>query len=124
MSTNPALHQSLASCGAMLIAFIGACHEMVGSTLFPWGPALFGGPLGWHALGWFVIVGGLLALAGTLRLIRWFPVLPFAWMAAWVAGGLVVYTALAHHAFHFFALAASLAGLVTAYCHPRSRFGQ
>ena len=32
------------ACGfAMLIAFVGVIHETVGATLFPYGPAAFGG---------------------------------------------------------------------------------
>ena len=45
VSKEEALYQSLAFCGAVLIAFIGVCHEFVGDVLFPWGPALFGGPI-------------------------------------------------------------------------------
>ena len=77
MSKDAALYQSLAACGAAVIMFIGVCHEFVGHTLFPWGPDLMGGPIGWHGLGIFVIGAGCLVLGGTLRLIK-FPVVPFA----------------------------------------------
>src|ERR1041384_8261251 len=102
MSRDEALYQSLASCGAALIAFIGVCHEFVGHIVFPWGPATLGGPIGWHGLGIFGIVAGTLILSGTLRLIR-FPVVPFALLAVAIGVVLVVFTARAHHQFHMFA---------------------
>lgn len=72
-----ALHQSLASCGAVTIALIGFTHEVAGHLIFPWGPDLLGGPIGWHATGLLAVATGLLLLGGTLRLIR-FPVIPVA----------------------------------------------
>src|SRR5882724_4781684 len=99
MSEDAALYQSLASCGAAIVAFIGICHEFIGSILFPWGPALFGGPIGWHGIGISTIVAGSLVLGGTLRLIR-FPVVPFALIAVVVGIALVVFTAVAHYQFH------------------------
>ena len=60
LGKEEALYQSLASCGAVLIAFIGVCHEFIGHIVFPWGPSTLGGPIGWHGLGIFSIVLGLL----------------------------------------------------------------
>ena len=119
MSKEEALYQSLASCGAALIAFIGVCHESFGHVVFPWGPALFGGPIGWHALGISTIVAGLLVLAGTLRLIN-FPVVPFALIAVVIGIVLVIFTAVVHHQFHMPALAAALAGAMTAFFHRKA----
>lgn len=119
MSQEQARYQSLAACGAVVVAFIGVCHETIGSTIFPWGPALFGGPIGWHGIGLFTIVAGLLVLGGTLRLFP-FPVVPFALLAAVVGTALVVFTAVVHKEFHMFAMAAAVAGAVTAFCHVRA----
>lgn len=119
MSRDEALYQSLASCGAALIAFIGVCHEFIGQLVFPWGPALFGGAVGWHGLGIFTVVAGLLVLGGTLHLIR-FPVVPFALIAVVIGLVLVVFTAVVHRQFHMFALAAAAAGAVTAFFHRKA----
>lgn len=119
MSKDEALHQSLASCGATLIAFVGVCHEAAGDVIFPWGPAFLGGPIGWHGVGLFGIASGLLLLAGTLHLFR-FPVVPFALFAAAIGSFFFVATAALHGEFHAFALAVVCAGLLTAYCHPRA----
>lgn len=118
MSKEEAVSQSLASCGAAIVAFIGVCHEIVGSSLFPWGPALFGGPIGWHGAGISCIVLGFLVLGGTLRIIH-FPVVPFALSAVIIGIVLVIFTAVAHHQFHMFALAAAAAGAVTAFFHRK-----
>jgi hypothetical protein len=118
MSQEQALYQSLAACGATLVAFIGVCHELIGHVVFPWAPELLG-PIGWHGLGWFAIGAGLLVLGGTLRLFR-FPVVPFTVVAALIAFAVMVLTAVLHGEFHAFALLACIAATVTAYCHPRS----
>lgn len=119
MSKDEARYQSLAACGAAIVAFIGICHEFVGSSLFPWGPSLFGGAIGWHAIGVVCIVGGLLVLGGTLRLFS-FPVVLFAFIAVVVGAALVIFTAVVHHQFHLFALAAAVAGAVTAFYHRKA----
>jgi len=119
MSKEEALYQSLASCGAALVAFIGVCHEFIGHIVFPWGPALLGGPIGWHGLGLFAIASGLLVLGGTLRLIR-FPVVPFALVAVAIGIVLVIFTAIVHHQFHMFAFAAAAAGATTAFFHRKA----
>ena len=113
-----ALYQSLAACGAALIAFIGLCHEFFGHVVFPWGPAFLGGPIGWHAAGLSTVVVGLVLLGGTLRLYP-LPVVPLALVVA--AGGafFVVVAAMLHHQFHMPALAGFLSGLLTAYCHRK-----
>lgn len=119
MLRKEALYQSLASCGTVLIAFIGVCHEFVGHIVFPWAPALFGGPIGWHGLGLFVITVGLLLLGGTLRVIS-FPVAP--WALAVSGFGLVVgiFTAVVHHQFHMFAFTNCGAGVVAALFHRKA----
>ena len=69
--------QALAFAGATLLAYVGIVHEAVGSTLYPYGPAAFGGPLGWHAAGLSLVAAGVLIGAGTLGLLR-LPVAPMA----------------------------------------------
>jgi hypothetical protein len=119
MSQEEARYQSLASCGAVLIAFIGVCHEFIGHIVFPWAPALLGGPVGWHGLGLFAIASGLLSLSGTLRFFD-FPVVPFSLLAAAVGAVLVVLTAMLYREFHMFALAGFFAGIATAYFHRKA----
>lgn len=119
ISREDALYQSLAASGAAIIAFIGVCHETVGATLFPWGPAFLGGPVGWHGTGLVAIAAGLALLGGTLRLFR-FPVVGLALLASAIGVFFLVATAVLHGQFHVFALAATCAGLVTASCHRRA----
>jgi len=118
MSKDEALYQSLAACGAMLIAFIGVCHEVIGGLVFPWAPVMLG-PIGWHALGLSAIVLGSLTLAGTLKLIR-FPVVPFALLAVTLGVAIGVLTAILHREFHMFAFAGAAAGAVTAVFHGKA----
>jgi hypothetical protein len=116
MSRREARDQSLASCGAVLIAFIGVCHEFAGHIVFPWAPATLGGPVGWHGLGIFAVVVGLLLLGGTLRLIR-FPVVPGSVAIAALGIAIGAFTAVAHHEFHMFAFAGVGAAATTARYH-------
>jgi hypothetical protein len=60
--------RALASAGAVLVAYVGVVHEVIGTTLYPEGPAFFGGSVGWHAAGLGAIAaGGLLLLAALGR---------------------------------------------------------
>ena len=119
MSREKELYQSLASSGAVLITFIGICHEFVGHIVFPWGPATLGGVIGWHGLGIFIIVIGLLLLGGTLRLIR-FPVIPWA-IVALILGLIVsIFTAIAHYQFHMFAFSVALAAAAIVVFHRKA----
>ena len=45
MASRQSLYQSLATSGAVLIVFIGVCHEVVGTRLFPF-----------HVLPWALVV--------------------------------------------------------------------
>lgn len=67
--------------GCVLIVFIGLCHEFVGAVVFPWGPAVLGGPLGWHALGLGGTALALLLLGAVLGQVR-LPVAPMALVVA------------------------------------------
>jgi hypothetical protein len=119
VTPEQARNQALAACGAVLIAFIGFCHEVVGDLLFPWGPELLGGPIGWHGTGLLAICTGLLLLAGTLGVIR-FPVIPVALIVSVVGLLFLVIAATRYDDLHAFTLAASFAGLCTAHFHKRA----
>ena len=119
MSREKELYQSLASSGAVLITFIGICHEFVGHIVFPWGPATLGGVIGWHGLGIFIIVIGLLLLGGTLRIIR-FPVIPWAIVASILGLIVSIFTAIVHYQFHMFAFAVALAAAAIVVFHRKA----
>ncbi|MDA2930862.1 hypothetical protein MYX84_13110, partial [Acidobacteria bacterium AH-259-O06] len=55
--------------------YVGVCHEVVGSTLFPWGSDVSGGPVGWYRGGAMLVGAGLLLVVRTLDLAR-LPVIP------------------------------------------------
>lgn len=114
-----ARYRALAASGAVLIAFVGVCHEVVGETLFPWGPAFVGGALPWHGLGFFAIAIGLNLLMATLGLTR-FPVVPFALVMAVVGAFFAIVAATLHGKFHLFALTVCAAGLLVAYAYPKA----
>lgn len=105
--------RSLASAGAILIAYVGVVHEVVGSTFYPEGPASFGGPLGWHAAGLGAIAAGgvlLLAALGRTRV-------PWRTLAAVVAGAgavVAVGDAWQERSFHLFAATLPIAALAVA----------
>jgi hypothetical protein len=115
MSRQQSVFQALAAAGAVLITFIGVCHEVIGARLFPWAPALFG-VIGWHGMGIAGVVIGIGLLGGVLRLIS-FPVVSLAVAITVVGLGITLFTAVAHREFHFFALTASLAGTSVALFH-------
>ncbi len=114
-----AVYRSLAASGAVLVAFIGLAHEFVGASLFPWGPATFGGPVGWHAAGLACVVVGLLLLAGTLHIFE-VPLLLLSTVVACIGAVITAYTAAVHNQFHFFAVALCVSGLAVAVCHRRA----
>jgi hypothetical protein len=105
--------RALASAGAILIAYVGVVHEVVGSTFYPEGPASFGGPLGWHAAGVAAIAAGgvlLLAALGRVR-VPWCPIAAAVGGAgAFVALG----DALLERSFHLFAATLPVAALAVA----------
>jgi hypothetical protein len=119
MSRQAAVDQALATSCAAIIAFIGVCHEFVGAALFPWGPDFFGGAIGWHAIGVFAIASGLLAMAGTLHLMR-VPIPLLSMVAVGAGAAIAVATAVLHGQFHMFAIAVALAGFGMTVFHRRA----
>lgn len=111
MSALLSRRQAVACSGAVLVAHVGLAHEVVGTVLYPYGPAVFGGPVGWHAAGLSAVAAGLLMAAGVLGFLR-VPVVLLATGAS-AAGWLVfVAEALWHGGFHFFAFTLGVAGAV------------
>jgi hypothetical protein len=108
---------AIAACASTLVGFIGLVHEFVGATIFPWAPAAVGGPIGWHTLGVAAIALGASMLLGALGLAR-IPVRPLGVTSGAVALVIFIATALLYREFHFFALAAFLAGAVAAAAAP------
>jgi hypothetical protein len=119
MMSREATSRSFAVAGSVLILFIGLCHEFVGATVFPWGPATLGGPLGWHGLGVGGILGALFLLAGVLGRVD-IPVVPVSLIFAALGMGLTLYTAVARRQLHFFAASLAIAAIVVAVCHRLS----
>lgn len=101
----------LGCCGAALLGYVGFVHEVVGATLYPEGPAVFGGPVGWHAAGIALIALGLLAGAGVLGLAR-VPVVALGVVGSVAGGAAVAGEAIRHGGFHFFAFTMVVAGAI------------
>lgn len=123
MTTAQARAQALAASGAVIIAFIGIVHVVVGETIFPWAPAFVGGYLIWYAMGVACLAFGLALLGATLGLNR----LPVVWpciVLAVGAVGLTVLVEVIHHEFHFFAVSLAVAALMTAWFHRKSMVGE
>jgi uncharacterized membrane protein len=107
----------LAFAAATLVAYVGVAHEVVGTRLYPDGPALLGGPLGWHAVGIAGIAVGVLLIAGTLGVVA-VPLVSSALCIAGVGAVFVAWDAL-NGGFHFFAMTLVIAGAVLALAAPR-----
>jgi uncharacterized membrane protein len=112
--------RALACLGAGLVAYVGVAHEVVGTTLFPYAPAVFGGPIPFHAVGVAGIVTGLLMVAGTLGLVR-VPLVPLGVVLGALGAAIFVLTAGRYGDFHLFALTLSLAGLLVAVASRERR---
>jgi uncharacterized membrane protein len=109
----------LAFAAATMIAYVGVVHEVVGARLYPDGPALLGGPLGWHAVGMGGIAVGVLLILGTLGMVA-IPLAPMALAIAGVGAAFVAWDATLG-GLHFFALTAMIAGVVLARAAHRPR---
>ncbi len=113
--------RALATAGGMLVLQVGLAHEIVGTRLYPDGPAMLGGPIAWHAVGVAGIVAGIVMTGGALGLLAMPPTLvATATIAIGVA--FVIADAVLRGGFHFFA-ATLVAGaiLVRAATSPRRR---
>jgi uncharacterized membrane protein len=94
--------RALATAGGMLVLEVGLAHEMIGTRLYPDGPALLGGPLGWHAIGVAGIAMGLCMTGGALGLTA-MPPRVLATGAIVLGLGFLALDAVLHGGFHFFA---------------------
>ncbi len=119
MINSNTIYRSFAVSGCILVVFIGLCHEFIGSTLFPWGPALLGGPVGWHGLGALGMAAGLLMLGGTLHLVR-VPVAILSILVAFACASISAYTVIGRHQFHFLASVEVIAALAVFVCYRRA----
>jgi hypothetical protein len=50
------LQNALAAALSLLTLFVGVVHEVVGATLYPDGPAQFGGAFFWHLAGLALVI--------------------------------------------------------------------
>ena len=107
------IRRALACCAATLVVYVGIVHEVVGTRLYPDGPIVLGGPLGWHAVGVFGIVAGLALVAGALRWLP-VPVVPLAIAVGVIGAAIFVVAALLWGDFHFFAFTVVVAAAVLA----------
>lgn len=112
--------EALAASCAALVAFQGVCHETVGPIVFPYGPALFGGPVGWHAFGLLITACGLFIFAEVIRG-TWRGVKPLAWLLALLGAGIFAFAAIRYRDFHVFALTGALSGVGLLACERLGR---
>ena len=112
-------NRAMAASAATIATFIGVCHEVIGTTLCPWGPAAIGGSIPWHLLGAVAISAGLVLLLGTLHVIA-APVVPVARFVTLLGVAVAVFVAVRTGEFHFLALVFAASGLVFAIGHARA----
>lgn len=103
---------------SVLIAFQGICHEAVGARVFPFGPELFGGWLGWHLFGFLITGVGVWFTIAVIRE-RYRFVSGTALVLAPVGAYIFGYTALVESGFHVFALTGTISAVVVAVCVRR-----
>jgi len=123
MTKEKARYQALAASGAMIVAFIGVVHVVVGETIFPWAPAFVGGYVIWYAMGVACLAFGLGLLAATLGLIRMPVVIPCIVLAVGSLA-LTVLVEVIYGEFHFFAVALAVAAATTAWFYRKSAVGE
>jgi hypothetical protein len=105
--------RALASAGAILVAYVGVVHEVIGTTLYPDGPAFFGGSVGWDAAGLGAIAAGCALLLAALGRAR----VPWRVLAVVVGASgafVALEDALHEHSFHLFAATLPIAALAVA----------
>ena len=101
--------RAVAFCGSVLLAYVGVAHNVVGSTLYPDGPEMFGGSAGWYGAGLGLTAIGLLMAAATLGILR-APVVPLAAAISLVGAVVFAGDAVQDEHFHFFAFTMVVAG--------------
>jgi hypothetical protein len=105
--------------GAVLIAYVGLVHEVIGARLYPDGPALMGGAVPWHFLGVAGIAAGLALVADCAGLVT-APRRALALLIGVAGLGAMAGDAVVHGGFHFFAATLVVAALLVACGPPRS----
>jgi hypothetical protein len=103
------LRHAIAAALSALILFVGVVHEVVGSTLYPAGPAYFGGSLYWHLAGVALTVAGALLVGSTLGLFP-FPVRVAAAVICVAGAFIAADDFVTKRQFHLFAFTLCLAG--------------
>ncbi len=103
------LPNALAAAFSLLILFVGVVHEVVGATLYPDGPAQFGGALFWHLAGIALALIGAWLVLCSLGLRRG-PVRPIAAVVAVAGLGVAAHDLILLHDFHLFATTLAVAG--------------
>ena len=114
------IRNALAAALSLVMAFVGVVHEVVGSTLYPNGPASFGGPVPWHAAGLALVVAGAVLVASTLGLMR-APVRIVAAIVSSVGLGIAIHDLLRLQHFHLFAATLAVSGAAIALLYQPSR---
>ncbi len=115
------IRNALAAALSLVMAFVGVVHEVVGSTLYPEGPASFGGAVPWHIAGLSLVVAGAVLVASTLGLMR-APIRILASVVALVGLAIAIGDLIQLQHFHLFAatLAVSGAGIAVLYQPSRA----
>jgi hypothetical protein len=110
------LQNALAAALSLLTLFVGVVHEVVGATLYPDGPAQFGGAFFWHLAGLALVIAGAWLVLGSLGMLR-APVRLIAGLVAIVGVVVSAHDAIQLQQFHLFAttLAVSGAGVCVLY---------
>ncbi len=113
------MRNAVAAALSLLIAFVGVVHEVVGSTLYPEGPASFGGAVPWHVAGLALVIAGAVLVASTLGLMH-SPVRIVASVVSLVGFAISVHDLIQIQHFHLFATTLALAGAGVAVLYQPS----
>ncbi len=116
---NISMGNAVAAACSALIAFVGVVHEVVGSRLYPEGPAEFGGPVGWHLAGLGVVIAGAVLVASSLRLLH-APVRIIAAIISVAGFAIAVPDLVQTQHFHLFAATLAVSGAAVAILYQGS----
>ena len=114
------MRNALAAALSLVMAFVGVVHEVVGSTLYPEGPAWFGGAVPWHIAGLALVIAGAVLVASTLGLLR-APVRIVASVVSLVGLAIAVHDLIQLQHFHLFAATLAVSGAGVAVLYQPSR---